>query len=249
MFDCADFLSIQIKKHMKLKKIFFLLIIVFILSTLSSAQNSSKLNSSGKIKGALFDSSGEAIIPGKKIVIEGQDIKQTITTNDRGEYEFDLPAGIYNIAIEEEQHYEWFYPFRRGKIEIRPNTISVINLYPAIIGKIIALVASSAGVRDEVTITTKPPKYENISVIPSSALDLVIQFSKKKIHKKITEYKNAKLTFGNLTIIAGEVQFDKSNLQIRAKGLNDTVLIDNNGQQSRVSEAKINIKDGVPIVL
>ena len=116
----------------------------------------SKFN--GKIKGAVFDSTGDAVMPGKKIVVQGQGLKETAISNDEGEYDFNLPPGIYSIMIEERRHYEMFYPFTRSNVEIHADTVSVVNLYPAIIGQIIELVAEKSGIRDKVTILTKPPK-------------------------------------------------------------------------------------------
>ncbi|MCI0660230.1 MAG: carboxypeptidase-like regulatory domain-containing protein, partial [Acidobacteria bacterium] len=53
----------------------------------------------GKVKG-IGIASDEAVLPEATVIIKGEQVTQRSTTDWNGTFEFDLPAGIYEITTE-----------------------------------------------------------------------------------------------------------------------------------------------------
>ena len=162
-----------------MSKLIFQTILVAVFLIPCFAQENKSTNINGKVEGSVFDITGEAIIPNYKVTVEGNNIKQISVTGENGQFEFDLPAGIYHISTEA----NWYYPLKRASFQIKPNTTSIINIYPSNHITSIALTVTDSGVRD-IYSYAKQPKYEIISVSKISPLALVVQFDKKKIVKE-----------------------------------------------------------------
>jgi hypothetical protein len=110
---------------MKIAKILLLLAANITCCVMACAQ--SPAESDGKIQGSIYDPTGEAVIPAMKVIVEGGGVRREVTTNENGEYEFDLPAVLYSITTDTRQG--MWYPLKRAAFRVGVNTTSVINLY------------------------------------------------------------------------------------------------------------------------
>jgi hypothetical protein len=220
--------------------IIVLLIINLLTSNRTFAQSPVELSSNGKVRGSIYDLralAGDAVLPGGRVIIKGEGIERSIVATDSGEYEFDVPPGTYTITTGQ----SWFYPIRRASFRVNANSISVINLYPAI--RILSI-ALELG-REPVTYA-KPPKYDVLSPVQSFPLNLVVEFYNKKVRRGVVGYKRAILSCETLTVSAETINFDEKNLRIEGKG---NVLIDNNGQRRRLNNVILNLRNGIPEII
>lgn len=142
---------------------------------LTFAQTAAESDSNGKLIGTVFDSHLDAVIQGVEMIVEAKGIKRTVTTNETGASEFDLPSGIYSITVKQ----GWFYPLRRARFRAHPESISRVNIYPAIRLLSIGLELTVSGVREPATYA-KSPKYDALSLLPVSSLDLLLEFKRWK---------------------------------------------------------------------
>ncbi|MBA2341274.1 MAG: carboxypeptidase regulatory-like domain-containing protein [Pyrinomonadaceae bacterium] len=57
------------------------------------------INSKGKIKGLILDAN-EARVPNARVVLKGKEFTRKVKSNEAGEFEVELPAGVYQISID-----------------------------------------------------------------------------------------------------------------------------------------------------
>ena len=187
----------------------------------------------GKVKGSVFDLQ-EAIILGNAVTIENQHFRKSVMPNpDDGTFSLELPAGIYSVTTEQ----GWWYPVKRANFQVRANETTIINLSPTIRIFSIALEVTSKGVREPAEYN-REPKYEEFLPFPDSPFNVVIEYRKKKRKGSVTEYRNAKLTFNNLSVFADVLRFDKNKLLVEAKG---NITIDENGQRQKKQDSTLQL--------
>ena len=174
--------------------IIFLMISFSSIPSLSDTQVSSQ--PMGKVRGTVMDYN-EAVILNTKIFIEGENIERSLVVNERGEYEIELPAGIYNITAEA----NLFRPFRRAVFRVQSNVTTMINIVPVPMATHVA----------------SPPVYYNSFSIPRSPdprIKLLIEHTKKRNRGRFIEYENVTVSYDALTILAGKVRFNKKAKQL-----------------------------------
>ncbi len=79
--------------------------------------------SMGRVKGTVI-APDEALIPEATVIIKGEHATQKVITNWRGTYDFHLPVGVYEISTE----IPGWYPLRRAKFCVKPDTVTAITL-------------------------------------------------------------------------------------------------------------------------
>lgn len=186
----------------------------------------------GKVTGLVFDPS-DAVILGDDVVIEGLNFRKSILPTDEGNYTFEVPPGIYTITTKQGV----WYSVKRAAFLVQPNETTVINLSPTIRVMAIFLEVTSKGIREPVKYN-REPKYEEFLPFSDSPFNVVIEYRKRKRDRSATEYRNAKLTYNNLSVFADILRFDKSKLLVEAKG---NVTIDENGQRQKKQDATLQI--------
>lgn len=189
----------------------------------------------GKVTGSVFDQQ-DAVILGNEVTIENQNFRKSVMPNsDDGTYTLKLPAGIYTVTTEQ----NWWYPVQRAAFLVQPNETTVINLNPTIRIFSIALEVTSKGVREPVEYNRKP-KYEEFLPFSDSPFNVVIEYREKKRKGSVTEYRNAKLTYNNLSVFADTLRFDRNKLLIETKG---NATVDENGQRQKKENTKLQITE------
>lgn len=186
----------------------------------------------GKITGSVFDQQ-DAVILGNEITIENQNFRRSVLPNDDGIYTLEVPAGVYSITTKQ----GIWYSIRRAKVLVRANETTVINLNPTIRVLSIALEVTSKGVREPVEYNNES-KFEDFFPFSSSLLNAVVEFRSKKRKGSVVEYRNAKLTYNNQSVLADIIRLNKNNLSIVANG---RVTVDENGNRRKVENATLQI--------
>jgi carboxypeptidase family protein len=191
----------------------------------------------GKVRGSVFDPN-EALIPKAKFIIEGRDFRREVSSNDVGEFEAEVPAGIYRITSEQGA----YYPLKRASFRVAPDSVTVLNIRPALRVTSIALVVTEKGARDRVTYK-RPPKYEVFQPTPGSgSLDLVVQFQKRSDKGDVVNFRNASLSYDSLFIYADFLYLEKSTFRISAHG---NVLVEDNGRSVRGEKLNMVFRNGL----
>lgn len=168
----------------------------------------------GKIFGSVLDPN-EARIPKARVIVENDQSKYKTLTNDSGEYEIDVPPGIYRITTE----VVGYYPSRRAQVGVDSNSKIMINIAPALEILSIGLTVTAEGASELVT-KAPPPKYESYLLPQSSGApqDLLIQYREKSEDESFIQYKRAQVSHGTLTVYADEVRFNRSKSTVEASG-------------------------------
>ncbi len=210
----------------------FVCALVVIILTCQFLLAQSTTISSGKVKGIVYDSSREAIILEIEVSIEGKEIKRSVHPNsESGEYEFDVPSGIYNITTKE----GIWHSIKRASFRVEAGKTTTINLYPAI-----RIVSTFLTLDGDKTTYGSIPKYDLLN-IDDASLDIIIQVKEQKSDSGIIEYKYAALTFDNQTILADLIRFNKKSKTVELEG---NILIDDNGQRSKTNKSGIEFLNG-----
>jgi hypothetical protein len=216
---------------MSVKKFSFLLVAIVFQCSYVAAQLKPVEN--GKVKGNIYDITREAVVPDAEVTIEGEGIKRTfpVGINPDSEYEFYVPAGIYNITTKQ----NWLYAEKRASFYVEAGKTKIINLYPSLRLQSIMLTLDG----DEVTYMT-PPKYAFLK-IDDLAADLTIKFYRQKSGSKSIKYKGAQFTFDALTVLANDLIYRKKTKTFEFTG---DVLIDDNGRRTKAKKAEIRFENG-----
>lgn len=208
----------------------------------ASTQRSSSDQPMGKVRGTVMDSNGAVIvIPKPTIIIEGGQTTKKVMPDENGNYEIELPAGIYQISTE----IAGFYPFRRAAFRLQPGTSTVINVVPVARYLIRGTTVSA---NEPIDIPAPSPKYESFSLpqSPAESLDLLIEFDKKRTHNVLIEYDRATVSYDVLTIYADKVCFNKKTLRLEASG--DRVVVEDGKQRVEVKYVEVEFQAGLPTI-
>ena len=215
-----------------------LVVAVSIVSGLSPAPSSGQ--STGKVKGTVLDFNGAAIVtPKPTIVVKGRDQTRELHPDENGDYEVELPAGIYSISAE----ITGFFPFRRAAFRVQPDVTTMINIVPTPR----YLVRGTTVGEKAVDIASPRPRYDSFSPPKThrGSPDLLIQFIKKRARNKTVFYEGAVVSYDTLTIYADKLRFNKKMLQLEASGIH--VIVEDGKQRMRVRFVRVRFKEGKPI--
>lgn len=81
----------------------------------------------GRIKGVVLDAN-DARVVGASLTIEGSpqaSFKRRLKTGEAGEFELELPAGVYDIAVEA----AGFRHFTGWELKVKPRETEMINIH------------------------------------------------------------------------------------------------------------------------
>lgn len=186
--------------------------------------------SKGVVKGKVIGAAGE--IPDIKVFVESVTAKREVITDKSGNYEIELPTGVYTITATVPE----YYPYRRAPFRVRPGTVTIINLDLALIG---ADRAYGGGTDIH---------YEKLSLPYTSdeQLDLLVVYEDRKEDDKFIKYNGVELYYDALAVYAVNMQLDKRSFRFKANG---NVHVENN-QQSRayVRQADISFAGSTPVI-
>ncbi|MBA4183469.1 MAG: carboxypeptidase regulatory-like domain-containing protein [Acidobacteria bacterium] len=106
-----------------IRSIFFAIFISASMVCSSFAQKSI-----GKVKGVIADQT-DARVARARVLIENKKLKKKFITNDAGEYEIELPIGIYKISAE----VDGCYPSKKKRFRLKLNQTVQFNFTPTCI--------------------------------------------------------------------------------------------------------------------
>lgn len=215
------------------KTLFCCLIIILLFFVGILGQKPNSKSSFGILKGQVWLGSPSEYAPKITILIQGNGIKKEIISGN-GDYSVNLPEGLYSLSTAETFDN---YSFKRAKFRIKANQTTYVSVDPPLK---ISLITSN----DEILKEPKP-YYSQLKFFNTSKLDLQIRYFEKKNSGKITEYKNALVTYDALSIYGDKITIDKKD-KIVAEGQN--VILENNGERSRATWLRFEIKNGEPII-
>ncbi len=220
-------------------------LILIVLMTLNVASTSIVMSQGiGKLTGAVIDVNQAAIVvPRPEITVENVHTRvlTKIEPDANGDYEAELPAGIYRIRVDIAN----FYPFRRAVFSIFPGKKTMINVVPAVRYLVRGTTVST---REAVDRLAAKPNYDTFSIPQSRSrlLNMLIRFDMKRTVGDTIDYENAVLSYDALTIYADKLCLRRKTLRARAIGMR--VVVENDGQRVQVKSAELDFKAGRPIV-
>jgi hypothetical protein len=189
----------------------------------------------GTVKGVVLDPN-EARISNARITIEGSGFEKAISTNELGEYEFEVPSGIYGIRAEVPN-----YSFQRAAFRVKPRTVTMINIMP--VQRILStgLEVTREGARESVT-AAPPPQSENLPFTASGEplLDVAIEFQQRQMAGEFIEYGKAMLSYDCLTIYARRIRLNKRTFDLDAS---EGLVVEDGNQRLHGSYARANLRE------
>jgi hypothetical protein len=186
----------------------------------------------GKVKGVVLDPTGARLVHAK-VVLQNEQIRKEVMSNDGGEYEVAIPSGIYDISAEVRN----YYTFQRARFHVEPGKTTIINVAPHL--RLSGVVLDIW--KGDVASLAAPPKYERISP-PNSvigSLELVLSFREKTIVGRTASYRSSTASYDALTIYADEIVVDRNNFRLEASG---KVLIEDGTQSMRCRRATADLR-------
>jgi hypothetical protein len=198
--------------------------------------------SKGIVRGRVMDFNGAAlVVPRPTIIFESRQVKKVVSPDEKGEYEIELPAGVYQVSAE----LRGFYPFRRAPFRMRSGAAVMINVIPT--PRYLTRGTTVSNDR-AVDVKADPPKYEEVH-IPGLATEpstVLVEFVKRRVRKRSVEYRGATLTYDVITVYADKIHLDRDTL--RAQALGEYVIIEDGSQHVRVKRAEIEFRAGKPVI-
>jgi Carboxypeptidase regulatory-like domain len=174
----------------------------------------------------------ESPIPGAAIKVRGSGTVYTAMADKRGDYEMELPPGIYAISLQA----QGYFRFRRAPFRVRPGETTVINIRPTVH---IRNVGHGGATRAE---------YESFLPIglQGERLSLLIEFQARlQKDQNTVEYQGARLSYDGLMIAADKILFDKPQFRFTAS---KQVLVDDGNELKYVRQVVLHFEDGEPML-
>lgn len=168
----------------------------------------------GVIRGRLMDASRG--VQNIKVLVEGATAMREVVTDTGGDYEIELPPGVYTITANLPE----YYPYRRAPFRVRPGVLTIVNLNLILIGI------------DRIHGGGKDLHYEKL-LLPLTSderLSVLIAYYDRKENERFVEYEGIRLYYDALAVHAVNFQLDKRDFTFKATG---NVHVDD-GQQSDV---------------
>lgn len=209
------------------------ILITLFLFLLFVIEFSAQTMTTGSVRGSLFDSNGAVILETHVIVAKPGFQESVFPDPATGQFTFNLTPGVYTITTKEDV----YFAIRRAVFQVKENETIILNLRPTLRVLSVALEVTKRGLRDQVTYNYVP-KYMDFLPFRDSPLNVVIEYRTKKSKGTSSEYKNAKLTYNDLSINADLLKFDDKTLSIDAIG---NVTKDENGRQEKSEKLRLQI--------
>ncbi|MCC6453217.1 MAG: carboxypeptidase regulatory-like domain-containing protein [Acidobacteria bacterium] len=210
-----------------------------IITTLSiilcfAAAGIAQAEKTGKIVGSIFDPN-DAVILGTEVTVSSGSFSRSAFPEPRsGEFSFDVPAGVYTITTKRTQWFE----VRRASFIVRAGETVMIDLRPRLYLRSQALVFTNKGLRDVYEYAPQA-KGEEFLPFSDSPMNVFVEFETKQMSGNITEYREATLTYNDLSISANLIQVDRKALSVEATG---RVTSDRDGTHKKSRSIKLKIE-------
>lgn len=198
----------------------------------------------GTVKGTVKDFN-DAVIPATAVTFEGERVTRKAIADEAGNYAVELPEGIYKVSTEGSSDY---LPFRRAAVRVQPGVTKMINITLATSPYPIGILQVGSPSKTSRSSKLVPPKYETHTVpqSPETKLDLLIEFSKKRVRDSVTKYSKATASYDDLIIYAEQVRFDRETARLEATG--DRVIVEDGKRRVRAKRAVVEFRAGEPVV-
>jgi|ERR1022692_1024402 hypothetical protein len=204
------------------------------------------------IKGTITDPI-EAVVPRAKVTFQGERLSKTVTPNDSGVYEADLPLGDYTMTTEAKGLRTYQRPLFRVT---SPTSLTFNIVLPG--GKIVDRVETPATPEQIATAnrasTVDLPYYgEELLPVPSSdgvPHEIYIRYTRGKRADKSHSYTGEKapyedpvfVAYNLFSLQADRVTYDEKSRIIEASG--NVVVADGLGTTQRADAMSFEIDDG-----
>jgi len=203
-----------------LRCLFITILLAFVINAHGQAGN-------GTVTGTVYDPSGDAVMPGVKVLAICGETVESSKSNNAGVYSFSLAPGSCQISTSG----NFLYPLKRAPIVVSRTKTVTVNLYPSLWIKTQALVATRKGVVDEYSYW---PSSKFRLIVSKDGNRYLVEFKNKKILHKVQTYRSTgfervKITRDTLTVLGREMAIDRRG-QIKVVG---NVLIDYDGDRTR----------------
>ncbi|MEW6735317.1 MAG: carboxypeptidase-like regulatory domain-containing protein [Acidobacteriota bacterium] len=198
----------------------------------------------GILKGRAMDPS-EGGISSAKIIVEGDTVKREVITNEAGEYEIELPVGIYRINTD---RMPGWLPFRRAAIQVQADTVTTVNVVP------VPSIEDSECVLPPPEKPLKDPqlKYKSFLLSHTSGmeLELLIQYIERRERKGFVEYSSkigtwVMVSFDKLAIYADKIDLNEKKFRLKADG---RVIIEDGTKRIYAKGVVVDLKASKPII-
>ena len=106
------------------KYILMIILVSLLASSFVAGQKRAPARKNGKIQGVVLDRNDARIVTAR-IIIEGPQFKRELRTGDQGEFEIQLPAGVYSIKAQA----NGFRNFELSPFTVKANVTELINIH------------------------------------------------------------------------------------------------------------------------
>ncbi len=196
----------------------------------------------------------EAVVPKIKVTFQADQLTKTVTTNDNGVYEADLPLGEYTMTVQA----RGFNPYRRPLFRVTSPTNAVLNATlrtgnPC--GDMIVTDGSGGPATDEQTEAVSAMcRREDIFTIPTAdatKFQLSIRYGIRESNGSRYSYRREKtdqygapvlVAYNLFSLQADEVYFDEQSRTLEASG--NVIVEDDLDTSAPVQSLTLKMVDG-----
>jgi Carboxypeptidase regulatory-like domain len=208
------------------------------------------------IRGMIKDASG-AVIPKVKVAFESKQVERTVTTNDVGVYDSDLPLGDYTMTAE----IFGFRPYRRPLFRVKsPTSLEfdiILSVQPTCDIVVVGASGHTATPQEWAAAKKELCLHEEFLPSPSNEgapFQLYFRYEHRTLADNIYAYKGEKNTrepvfvaYNLFSLQADEVIYDAKNRIINASG--SVVVVDESGATQYGDSMNFKIENGEAILL
>lgn len=151
------------------------------------------------VAGTVFDTQ-DAVVLGSRVLFRNQIATKTVHVDQEGDYELELPSGLYNVLIVRGMD---FWNYMRSEILVDCDSKEHINLY--VMPECVSYGCARLGAHFDIFAS-----YPNVSNSPK----LLISYFDRKPHGSDLVYSDVVLTFDKHTVRAKEVLFNKNSKKL-----------------------------------
>lgn len=230
--------------------------VVFLCAT-AFEQPTSPATQTFQVRGTITDQSG-AVIPGAKIVFQNKLFDKTLTTNERGTYEIDLPFGTYTMATQ----VAGFKPYHRPLFSVMSTETIVFDVtLPVQPTCDLTVVSTDGGTATREDLEAAEREFclrEDSYPVPSSSgvpFQVWIRYAKHSVTGNTHLYTGKKTPYDDPVVVAynlfslraDEVTYDAKTQTIRAVG--NVATGDESGMNRGIDAANIKFENGRAITI
>jgi hypothetical protein len=182
----------------------------------------------------------DEIVPFIDVIIEGNGIRREFETVGVGdEYEdgglVELPVGTYRVTSRNGNYFE----FRRAAFQVRPGTVTRINVYPALLVRMQMLMSDGS---DRYVFAPKPA-YDEYSVPhgPDKAIRMLVRYYKKRVSGAYVDYETVMVSYDALAVYAERIRFDRKKFTVTAQG---NTIVEDGTQRTKSNNVTITFNNG-----